>query len=120
MFIDIEQVIPNPYTVKPRYANYYGNYQGTTYANCLSVTGKGWFLAAYQHVGDDDGMTGYLKLTIDGVEKIVDMSLFATYEYCGVVRNLILPIRFESSLVVARKVAAINTGVGTTIIYDLD
>lgn len=120
MYIDTEVNYPDIYKVWPKKCAIYNNYQGTGYTTMLNVSGKGWFLGAYQHVGDDDGMTGYIQIVIDGVTKIDDMVLFSTYEYGGVPRNLVLPLRFESSLVVNHRVASKNTGVGTTVIYDLD
>lgn len=120
MYIDKEDINPNLYKVWPKKCAIANNYQGTGYTTMLNVSGKGWFLGAYQHVGDDDGMTGYAQIIIDGVTKIDGMVLFSTYEYGGVPRNLVLPIRFESSLVVNHKVGNANTGVGTTVIYDLD
>ena len=120
MYLIKEGIVPNPYKVKPRYCSISNNYQGTTYAEQLNVSGAGWVLAIFQHVGDDDGMTGYVKITIDGVDFATDLSLFSTSGYSGVVRNLVVPLRFNTSLVVSRRVASANTGVGTTIIYDLD
>ena len=120
MYIDKEDINPNLYRVWPKKCAIANNYQGTAYTTMLNVSGKGWFLGAYQHVGDDDGMTGYARIIIDGVTKIDGIVLFSTYEYGGVPRNLVLPIRFESSLVVQHRVASANTGVGTTVIYDLD
>jgi len=120
MQLNKNEQIPNLFNVKPRYATVASNYQGTTYGTVLTINGSGWFLGAFQCVGDDDGMTGYIKIDIDGVNRINDMSLYNTSGYSGVPRNLVVPIRFETQLIVYHKVASINTGVGTTIIYDLD
>ena len=112
---------PDYTTVKPRYSATAGNYQGTGYTAMLTVSNaSGWFLSAFQSVEDDDGMTGYIRIDIDGVTKINDMVLFNTAEYSGVVRNLVCPLRFENSLIVYHRVAAANTGVGTSVFYDLD
>ena len=120
MYIAREDQYPNIYKVKPMYAVTSNNNQNTGYVQLLNVSGKGWFLSAFQHVGDDDGMTGYIRIDVDGVTKVNDMILYRTVEFGGEPHNLVLPIRFETSLVIYHRVASVNTGVGTTVMYDLD
>ena len=86
----------------------------------MTVNGSGWFLAAFGHVGDDDGMTGYLRMEIDGTIKINDFIHYRTVSLSGEPTNLVVPLRFNTKLVISHRVAAVNTGIGTTVIYDLD
>lgn len=111
---------PNPYKIKPKNYTWNSNYQTTTYFDVLNVLGSGWFLGAAGFTGDDDSGACYIRMVVDGVQVVTDMTLYSSVEQGGNSISFDVPIRFNTSLQIQTKSNGATIGASLLTRYMLD
>lgn len=112
--------IPDPYKLKPNYGTFNQNYQTTTYFDVLNISGSGYLLGMHGAAGDDDGVTVWVNLFIDGVQIWNGLNLMNGDDAASRELHITTPIRFNSSLQIQTKSSGATAGATLNTKYTLD